>query len=211
MNKILLREYFNGDLKITHGGDEGLNESQGIGSKVTHSDKGIFVEGIIQCADKTNGNNRIYPRHVLEREMDKYSQLVKSKRSMGELDHPQEPIVSLANVSHYLVDYWWQGDHVMGKFKICEHTDAGRNLKGLFMEGLQVAVSSRALGSLTERNGNLIVGDDLDLKCFDMVHHPSTDEAYMFLSESKSYKNYYGLESIPQQIYNIKKILGDKK
>lgn len=211
MNKILLREYFNGDLKITHGGDEGLNESQGIGSKVTHSDKGIFVEGIIQCADKTNGNNRIYPRHILEREMDKYSQLVKSKRSMGELDHPQEPIVSLANVSHYLVDYWWQGDHVMGKFKICEHTDAGRNLKGLFMEGLQVAVSSRALGSLTERNGNLIVGDDLDLKCFDMVHHPSTDEAYMFLSESKSYKNYYGLESIPQQIYNIKKILGDKK
>ena len=211
MNKILLREYFNGDLKITHGGDEGLNESQGIGSKVTHSDKGIFVEGIIQCADKTNGNNRIYPRHVLEREMDKYSQLVKSKRSMGELDHPQEPIVSLANVSHYLVDYWWQGDHVMGKFKICEHTDAGRNLKGLFMEGLQVAVSSRALGSLTERNGNLIVGADLDLKCFDMVHHPSTDEAYMFLSESKSYKNYYGLESIPQQIYNIKKILGDKK
>jgi hypothetical protein len=57
----------------------------------------------------------------------------------------------------------------------------------------------------------LIVGDDLDLKCFDMVHHPSTDEAYMFLSESKNYKNYYGLESIPQQIYNIKKILGDKK
>jgi hypothetical protein len=211
MKKILLREYFNGDLKITHGGDEGLNESQGIGSKITHSEKGIFVEGIIQCANKPNGNNRIYPRQILEREMDKYSELVKTKRAMGELDHPQEPIVSLGNVSHFLVDYWWQGDHVMGKFKICEHTDAGRNLKGLFMEGLQVAVSSRALGSLTERHGNLIVGDDLDLKCFDMVHHPSTDEAYMFLAESKQYGSYYGVESSAKQISNSKRILRNRK
>ena len=52
------------------------------------SDGIITMKGIVQKAQAPNANNRIYPRPILEREDAKYQELIKERRSLGELDHP---------------------------------------------------------------------------------------------------------------------------
>jgi hypothetical protein len=47
----------------------------------------LIVTGVLQRADVINQNGRIYPRHVLEPQIQAYSVLVKERRAMGELDH----------------------------------------------------------------------------------------------------------------------------
>ena len=52
------------------------------------SDGIVTMKGVIQKAQQPNANNRIYPRPILEREDAKYQELIKERRSLGELDHP---------------------------------------------------------------------------------------------------------------------------
>jgi hypothetical protein len=37
---------------------------------------------------------------ILEREMKNYSKLVKERRALGELDHPDDSVINLKNASH---------------------------------------------------------------------------------------------------------------
>jgi hypothetical protein len=68
----------------------------------------MIVEGLIQKAETKNGNGRIYPYEVLKREADKYTQgPIKERRALGELDHPDSPIINLKNVSHNILDLTW--------------------------------------------------------------------------------------------------------
>lgn len=48
----------------------------------------IVLKGIMQRADAVNQNGRIYPRHILEREMENYQKFIRENRALGELDHP---------------------------------------------------------------------------------------------------------------------------
>ena len=60
----------------------------------------MYLTGRIQTADKQNGNGRVYPYEVLKREMDNYMNIVKDNRATGELDHPDDSVINLKNVSH---------------------------------------------------------------------------------------------------------------
>ena len=59
-----------------------------------------IVEGILATAEVKNGNGRYYSKDLWEREIDKYLQLVKENRAVGELDHPESSVINLKNVSH---------------------------------------------------------------------------------------------------------------
>jgi len=48
----------------------------------------IILRGIMQRADAVNQNGRIYPRSVLEREVENYQKFIRERRALGELDHP---------------------------------------------------------------------------------------------------------------------------
>ena len=52
------------------------------------------------------------------------------------------------------------------------------------MKGYKIGVSSRAIGSVEQKFGSLIVGDDLELICWDIVSDPSTPNAYIGNRES---------------------------
>ena len=95
-------------------------------------------------------------------------------------------IVSLSNVSHKVVDLWWEGDTLYGKVQIAE-TPAGNILKGLLKSDIQLGISSRGVGSVKERGGQSIVQEDFELIAFDFVSSPSTPGAWLF-RESKSMK-----------------------
>jgi hypothetical protein len=105
--------------------------------------------------------------------------VVKDNRACGELDHPDDSVVNLKNVSHIVTDCWWEGKDVMGKIKVLD-TPSGRILKDLVNAGVKLGISSRGLGSVRESAGQTVVESDFQLICFDMVSEPSTPDAYVY-------------------------------
>ena len=53
------------------------------------------------------------------------------------------------------------------------------------ISGLRLGVSSRGLGSVEKHFGQLVVGDDYEIVCWDVVAQPSTPQAYIGLTDSE--------------------------
>ena len=179
MNKVLLREYH----ALCEGGicQDFLTEAE---KRMVNEQDAVFLTGIIQTADLKNGNGRIYPRRTLMREVESYQKIINENRALGELDHPDDSVVNLRNVSHMVTKCWWDGDKVMGKIQALD-TPAGNILKSLANSGVSLGISSRGMGSVQEGKDGTIVEDDFQLICFDIVSEPSTTNAYLTLSESQ--------------------------
>ncbi len=166
--KQLLIEHFT--LKV----DEKLiNESRKLDGK-------LILEGIIQRADAKNQNGRVYPRHILEREIQKYIEgPVNERRAFGELDHPDSQIINLKNVSHNILKIWWEGDDVKARIEILP-TPSGNIARALIEANCALGISSRAMGSVQNLGeGTVEVQDDLNLVGWDLVSEPSTQGAFM--------------------------------
>ena len=149
-----------------------------LNENVSKENGNIVVEGILATAEVKNGNGRYYSRDLWQRELDKYKELIKERRSLGELDHPESSVVNLKNVSHVVTDFNWDGDNVMGRIEILP-TPSGNIVKELIKNGITVGVSSRGMGSL-EQNGNVMeVQDDFELLCWDFVSTPSNPGSFM--------------------------------
>lgn len=167
----------------------------------------MIVEGLIQKAETKNGNGRVYPYEVLKREADKYLQgPVKERRALGELDHPDSPVINLKNVSHNIIGLTWQGKDLYGKIEILP-TPSGNILRELFNNNITVGISSRGMGSVRQIGETLEVQDDLELLCWDFVSTPSTPGAYMdVVNESlnfnqiKSNNKYSKIDSLITEI-----------
>ncbi len=174
----LLREYY----ELCEGGvcQDLLTEAE----KSFVRNGGMMLTGKLQEADVQNGNGRVYPHAIMEREVGKYKQLVEDRRALGELDHPDSSIINLVNVSHMVTEVWMDGPSVMGKIKVLE-TPSGQILKALVESGVKTGISSRGMGSVKEQMGKTIVEDDFQLICFDIVSEPSTPNAFMALSENR--------------------------
>ena len=143
--------------------------------------KTFEVKGVVQRAEAKNQNGRIYPKEILEREIENYKTgPIAENRALGELDHPDSSVINLQNVSHNIKKLWWDGDDVMGEVEILS-TPAGNILKALFAAGVTVGISSRGMGSVKENmsEGTVEVQDDFELLCWDFVSTPSTHGAFM--------------------------------
>jgi len=175
--KVLLREYY----ELCEGGvcQDFLTEDE----KAFVVAGGMYLTGVMQRADAQNGNGRVYPKRVLDRELMNYAKLVEENRALGELDHPEDSVINLKNASHMVTKVWWDGNDVMGKVKIL-NTPSGQILRSLVDSGVKLGISSRGLGSVHEDAGSTVVEDDFQLICFDFVSEPSTQGAYM-MKENK--------------------------
>lgn len=169
----------------------------------------LYLSGRLQTADKQNGNGRVYPENVLKREIKNYMNVVKDNRACGELDHPDDSVVNLKNVSHIITDIWWEGKDVMGKIKVLD-TPSGRILRDLIKAGVKLGISSRGLGSVREgMGGTVVVENDFQLICFDMVSEPSTPNAYVYPNQNNQMST--RLREVKENNINdlFKKILGE--
>ena len=175
--KRLLREYY----ELCDGGvcHDLLTEQE---KKLVKEGKATFLTGVMQKCDTVNGNGRIYPRNILEKEIKNYKKIVDERRALGELDHPDDSVINLKNASHMVIDIGMEGDSVMGKVQVLE-TPAGQVLKALVDAGVKLGISSRGLGSTKEKDGKTMVEDDFQLICFDFVSEASTPGAYLRVSE----------------------------
>ena len=157
-----------------------------LNENVSKENGNLVVEGILATCEVKNGNGRYYARDLWEREMKKYTDLIKERRSIGELDHPESQVINLQNVSHLVTEYKWDGDNIMGKIDILP-TPAGNILKELIKNGITVGVSSRGMGSLEQRGDIMEVQDDFELLCWDFVSTPSNPGSFMgVLQEGKN-------------------------
>ena len=170
MNKSLIVDFI-GSIQYT---PEQINEA------IAQNNGKLIVGGVMQRGDAFNQNQRKYPIDVLKREANKYKNVfVTEKRALGELDHPESSVVNLANVSHNVVDLWWDGTDLMGKIEILS-TPSGNIAKELLKAGIRLGISSRGMGSVKNLGeGKVEVQDDFEIVCWDLVSNPSTQGAFM--------------------------------
>jgi len=141
--------------------------------------KNYMIEGVFAQAESKNRNGRIYPQMVMEKAVAKYvKDQVNTKRSVGELNHPDGPTVNLDKVSHLIQRLNIEGKNVMGKALILD-TPNGKIVKGLLEGGVKLGVSTRGMGSLEQRNGAMYVKDDFILNTIDIVQDPSAPAAFV--------------------------------
>lgn len=142
--------------------------------------KKYYISGIFLQANVKNRNNRIYPEDIMEREVNRYSNnYILKRRAFGELGHPEGPSINLDRVSHLIEHLTREGSNWVGKAKILD-TPNGKIVKAMIDDGAQLGVSSRGVGSLTNRNGVNYVGDDFMLStAADIVADPSAPAAFV--------------------------------
>lgn len=131
--------------------------------------KNFFIKGPFLQAEQINGNKRVYPKSIIEKEVEKHvNTKIKENRALGELGHPPTSEINLDRVSHLIKELKMDGNTVFGKAQVLD-TPMGKIVKALMESGVKLGVSSRGVGSL--RNG--IVQNDYRLICVDVVADPS--------------------------------------
>lgn len=154
---------------------ETLVEESGNGAK------SYFITGPFMQAEVKNRNGRVYPRSILEREVNRYvREMINERRSLGELAHPQGPNINHDRVSHLVTELKQNGNDFHGKAKILTEMPCGKIVKALIDEGIRFGVSSRGVGTLKRLNdGTNIVEDNFRLAvAADIVHDPSAPAAF---------------------------------
>lgn len=139
----------------------------------------VIVKGILQRAGAENQNGRVYPKKILDREVKKYEQLIRERRALGELDHPDSGVINLKNVSHNVKEVHWEGNDLIGTVEVLS-TPSGNILRELLKCDIMLGISSRGMGSTRQLEGNKVeVGEDFELIGWDFVSNPSTHGAFM--------------------------------
>ena len=203
MSKQVIVDYI-GSIQYT---PEQINEA------ISTNNGKLVVSGIMQRGSTSNEKNfnqngRSYPLPILKRESEKYKNVfVRERRALGELDHPESSVVNLGNVSHNIVDLWWDGNDLMGKIEILP-TPSGNIAKELLKAGIRLGISSRGMGSVRELGeGKVEVENDFEIVCWDLVSNPSTQGAFMNnLNEGvqgKTGTNYNKINSLISDIISI--------
>ena len=145
----------------------------------TAGEKKYFIEGIFAQAEQRNRNGRIYPKSVMEKAIDAYMPTITSKRALGELNHPNHPNVNPERASHLIESLSWDGNNIIGRAKVLTSLPQGKIVKGLIDEGVSFGVSTRGLGTITEKSGTKYVQDDFVLNTIDIVGDPSAPDAWV--------------------------------
>lgn len=149
----------------------------------------FIVSAVFQKYGIKNANGRIYPENVLRMQVDKYiNERVKTHCAVGALDHPQSSSLSGHDVAMNIINLEWQGRTLIGemelhlspgfkKYGIC--STSGDLVANMLLDNILIGVSSRGVGSVTNKNGVLMVDDDYEIICWDVVLEPSTPLAYI--------------------------------
>lgn len=164
--------------------------SEGVVNAVKDSNR-MYVECILQKANTKNRNGRIYPRHLLDRELSNYIKLVEQRNSFGEICHPDRSEISLKrnDLGLLVTDFWWKGDTLWGVIEILttEKYDTDGTIgcdadyiANLLKKKCKLGISSRGLGSVKRSGDVLMVQSDFELIGWDLVSSPSTPDAYLY-------------------------------
>ena len=162
--------------------NEGLEDSE------WHCPYPLVFDAVLQRYGAENANGRIYPEHILKREVERYQQMIRERRALAELNHPAESVIDLSRVAINVIETHWEGNTLVGKIEIITSPAfrkygiiccQGDQTANLLLSGYKIGLSSRGLGTVTQKMGVLYVADDYELVCFDVVSDPSTKNAWI--------------------------------
>ena len=167
-------------------------------------EKRMWIVGEYMMAGEKNKNGRVYDVGEMAREVNQYNEHhINNKRSMGELNHPTAAEVDLERACHLVTELKMDRNVAIGKSMVLS-TPCGKILESLINDGVQVGVSSRALGKLIPCEG---MGEDInrvkDMKliAIDCVADPSYPKAFVNgILESKQYV--LGTNGEFEELYN---------
>jgi len=159
----------------------------------------VLINCILQKWGVKNKNGRIYPKDVLEPQVNMYQELVDTNSAVSEADHPDSSIISLQNISHMVTKMWWgkgeQENVLFGQLKLIVSPGyiklgivsvIGDKIVLYLQNKIKLGISSRGVGTLKEVNGENLVQNDFELIGFDLVATPSTPGAFLFPEKSGS-------------------------
>ena len=161
---------------------------ESLGNGEWHCPYPFVVDAVFQKFGIKNANGRIYPEGILKKQVALYQQRIQEKRALGECNHPSDSTIDLGRISHNIIELHWEGRTLVGKLELnvtqgfVKHGIAssfGDTIANLLLNGYKIGVSSRGVGSVEQKMGQYIVGDDFELICWDVVADPSTPNAYI--------------------------------
>lgn len=133
-----------------------------------------YLSGIMLQSECVNGNGRVYPLSEITREVDKAAKrIAEGNFILGELNHPDNLSINLANVSHAITEIRMVGNNAVGKMRLL-NTPAGNIAKGIIEGGVRLGVSSRGAGGVNEQS----IVEGFDLITVDIVSTPSAPDAF---------------------------------
>jgi hypothetical protein len=163
-----------------------LREASG---KPTDNGNPFIFPAIFQKYGVENANGRIYTESVLKKEVERFQYKIATNQSYGELNHPLNSSIDGGRISHNIIELKWEGATLVGKLQLIVSKSyvnsgiiccVGDTVAQLIVDyGLKIGVSSRGVGSVESKMGKLVVQDDYDLICWDIVTDPSTPGAYI--------------------------------
>lgn len=152
----------------------------------------LRLPGRFSLYDTVNGNNRIYPKRVWEKNLIEGSPLmvsVKGCDSLGLLEHPKDGKVDLLSpISHIVTRVTMEGGGPAGEITLVG-TPEGNKLRALIEAGYTPKVSSRGYGSVVKRaDGVDEVQEDFICESWDVVFNPSFKQAVLIPPSQESAK-----------------------
>ena len=139
----------------------------------------LYIQGPFMMASEKNRNNRIYNLEEMAKEVDRYTEeMINENRAMGELNHPTTAEVDLERACHIITELTQKDNIFYGKSKVL-NTPCGQIVKSLVMDGVEVGVSSRALGQVAENSDGVSLVKDMKLVAIDCVADPSFPKAFV--------------------------------
>ena len=167
---------------------ESIRLNEGLEEGGWNIPKPFVVDAVFQKFDIENANGRIYPESVLKTQVDKFMQKIADRRGYGETNHPEDSSINLSRIGMNIIELHWEGHTLVGKIEI-PVTEGFRRfgivsttadeVANLLINNLKIGVSSRGVGSVEQRYGKYMVGDDYELICWDVVSDPSTPNAWI--------------------------------
>ena len=158
-----------------------------IEEKNRQGEQKLFITGPFLMAEEKNQNGRIYKLEEMVKEVNRYTtDMVKSRRAIGEMNHPQSTEVNPVNACHLVTELTQKGNYFYGKSQVL-NTPMGLLLKSLIQDNIKMGISSRALGNVNETSTAKEV-TNFHLICLDVVHQPSVQSAMLeSIMESKEW------------------------
>lgn len=150
-----------------------------VEEKDRNSPSTLYIKGPYMMAENYNRNNRLYRLEEMVKEVDRYkTEMVKTGRAMGTLNHESSAEVSLKEACHIVTDLYQEGNIFHGKSKVLT-TPNGHIVRALINDGVKVGMSSRALGQLEEAPDGRNIVKDFRLISIDCVADPSFPKAFV--------------------------------
>jgi hypothetical protein len=166
---------------------------ENVGEKLqvqNSSSAGVVLEGVCAVFGQMNNNRRVYEKSEYLPHLTYLQDKITRKQLVGTVDHPQHFEPKLGEASHIIEALTYDGgDKVYIKVRLLENTPHGKLAKALIDGGVQLSISSRAAGQVSE-SGYVKLQR---IFTYDLVGEPGFTEAVLRKTVSESLKSDFSM------------------